>query len=327
MRYVIFGAGAVGGTIGGLLAAAGHEVALISRGAHLAALRSSGLRLQRPDSDETYRIEAAEGPEALAYREDDVVIMAMKTQDAETALLRLAAVAPSTVGVVCAQNGVESERLASRRFQDVYAMCVMLPADHLEPGVVRAYGAPRAGILDLGRYPSGIDERARTIAADLDASGMSSRAIVDPMRVKYGKLLLNLHNAVDALAGAEALKTELPERARAEARAVLATAGISFATAEEDAERRVGFLERRPVAGSGRAGGSTWQSLARGTGSVETDFLNGEVTLLGRIHGIPTPYNAALQIVMRRALAEGWVPGSLDPQELVRIVEEIVDRT
>jgi len=321
MRYVIYGAGAIGGTIGGRLIEAGHDVTLIARGAHLEALQRSGLRLMRPDADDTHAVDAVDGPEAAGIESGDVVIMAMKSQDSESALTRLAACAPDDIRLVCAQNGVESERLALRRFADVYAMCVMLPADHLEPGVVRAYGAPRSGILDLGRFPTGVDDAASSIARDLDSSGFSSEAIPDAMRIKYGKLMLNLHNAVDALGGPAALETDLPARARAEAARVLEKAGIAYASSEEDAARRVGLLERRPVAGEGRAGGSSWQSLARGTGSIETDHLNGEIALLGRLHGVPTPVNAALQTLARRAAAESRAPGTVTPDELIAMID------
>lgn len=324
MRYVIYGAGAIGGTIGGRLVEAGHDVTFIARGDHLVTLQRTGLRLMRPDADVTSPVLAVAGPEEAEIRSGDVVIMAMKTQDSEAALTRLANVAPRDVAIVCAQNGVESERLALRRFADVYAMCVMLPADHLEPGVVRAYGAPRSGILDLGRFPSGVDAVATAIANDLDTSGFSSVAVHDAMRLKYGKLLLNLHNAVDALGGPEALKTDLPTRAREEAASVLRAASIAAATTEEDAARRVGLLERRPVGGEGRAGGSSWQSLARGTGSIETDYLNGEIALLGRIYGVPTPVNAALQTVARRAVTDGRQAGSFSPEELTDLVDAIV---
>ena len=55
--------------------------------------------------------------------------------------------------LVCAQNGVENERIGLRRFRRVYGICVMLPATHLEPGVVEAQGSPHPGMLNIGWYP------------------------------------------------------------------------------------------------------------------------------------------------------------------------------
>ncbi|MGH3212166.1 MAG: ketopantoate reductase family protein, partial [Trebonia sp.] len=65
MRYIIIGAGAVGGTIGGCLGLAGHEVVLIARGAHLDALRADGLRLSTPSGTDTIAAAAIGGPDEI----------------------------------------------------------------------------------------------------------------------------------------------------------------------------------------------------------------------------------------------------------------------
>src|SRR5258705_5929866 len=118
MRYIVIGAGAIGGTIGGRLAASGHEVVLVARGAHLDALRAKGLTLATPDGTSTLDIPAVAGPGAVDLREDDV-LLATKTQDAEPLLtewawrpVRNGTVAAHKLPVVCAQNGVASERIA-----------------------------------------------------------------------------------------------------------------------------------------------------------------------------------------------------------------------
>src|SRR5271170_2028979 len=110
MRYVILGAGAIGGVIGGRLAGAGRDVALVARGEHLIAIRSQGLQLHTPDGVETYHITAVDHPRELDLRSDDVVVVAVKSQDTATALRDLALVAPPGIAVVCAQNGVDNER-------------------------------------------------------------------------------------------------------------------------------------------------------------------------------------------------------------------------
>lgn len=122
MRYVIFGAGAIGGAIGGMLHKAGLEVVLIARGSHLETLSSSGLRLRTPDEDFTVQIPTAPGPKAAQIQPDDVVVLAMKTQDTGKALDELSRDCPHDVPIVSAQNGVENERLALRRFSRVYSM-------------------------------------------------------------------------------------------------------------------------------------------------------------------------------------------------------------
>jgi 2-dehydropantoate 2-reductase len=296
-RFIVYGAGAVGGTIAGRLFQHGHEVVVVARGAHGLACRERGLRLRSADADEVLAVPTVLQPDELVMGEADIVILAMKTQDTLAALDSLVRVALPSTPIVCAQNGVENERLALRRFPNVHAMCVMLPAAHLEPGVVEVSSTPTAGILDLGRYPEGIDQVSVAMAGALDGSGFSSAPIPDVMRRKYAKLLMNLGNALEAACGADARRSPLVGMARDEARACFAAAGIDVASDEEDRQRRGDLLQVKPIDGKPRGGGSTWQSLARGMGRTEVDYLNGEVVLLGRGHGVPTPVNAMLQSV------------------------------
>lgn len=316
MRYVVYGAGAVGGTIGARLHEHGHEVVLIARGRHLEAMRRRGLRLQRPDADDVFDVAVAAAPGEVGITADDVVILTMKTQDTDAALGALAAVSPPEVPFVCAQNGVENERLALRRHQSVYAMCVKLPATHLEPGVVQASGSPVSGILEVGRYPSGSDDLVDRIVADLGGSGFVARAHTDVMRLKYHKLLMNLANATEAVCGRAERRGELARRARQEAAGVLAAAGIAVA-GDDESRRDAGLMRMAEVAGEERSGGSTWQSLARGTGSTEVDYLNGEIILLGRLHGIATPVNELLRQEVHRLTREERRPGTIPAAELL----------
>jgi 2-dehydropantoate 2-reductase len=98
---------------------------------------------------------------------------------------------------------------------------------------------------------------------------------------------------------------------------VLQAASIPYVSAEEDEARRGDLLQMRPVAGRMRGGGSTWQSLTRGAASLETDYLNGEIVLLGREYGVATPVNALLQETGRRAAVERLAPQSLRADELL----------
>ncbi|MCL2734165.1 MAG: 2-dehydropantoate 2-reductase [Actinomycetia bacterium] len=321
MRYLIIGAGAVGGTIGGRLFEAGHEVVLVARGAHAEALRERGLRLELPGRDLELPVPVATSPQELTPRPDDVLVLAVKTQDSVAALDTWAAYGED-LPVVCAQNGVENERLALRRFRDVHGMCVWLPSEHLEPGVVRAPCAPLTGMLHVGRFPSGTDEVTRRIAADLEKSGFAAPVTDDVMAWKYAKLLANLGNAVQAVCGpAEDTPpaAQLAAAARAEGEAVLAAAGIRCIDQQEQTRVRGDRMRPQPLKGAERGGGSSWQSLARGTGSIETDYLNGEIVLLGRTIGVPTPVNEALQRTADHFARTHRPPGTLTPPELAHL--------
>lgn len=323
MRFVVYGAGAIGGTIGGRLFQAGHDVTLIARGDHLRALQSDGLILRSPDDSVTLPVPSVGSPDEAKLAEGDVVLLAMKTQHTAAAVAELARVAPPGVAVACAQNGVENERIALRSFPDVYAICVMLPAEHLRPAVVDALSTPVTGLLDIGRYPTGVDATAEAVSAAFAGATFSSGPRPDVMRWKYRKLLLNLGNAVEAVTGTAGWGSPAAKRLAEEGEAVLRAAGIAYASAAEDAERRGDLLRPRPIEEGARPHGSSWQSLARGAGTIEADYLNGEISLLGRLHGVPTPANDRMQHLANRFAAERRRPGAISVDELDAQLAEV----
>jgi 2-dehydropantoate 2-reductase len=320
VRYIVYGAGGIGGTIGGRLHQHGHEVVLIARGAHAAAIRSAGLRLEDPERSATLRLPVVSNPLELTYSSDDVVIISTKGQDTPSACTQLAAAASGAdISVVAAQNGVDNERILARRFRHVYGMQVILAASHLEPGVVLCHRAPFSGVLGMGRFPTGVDARAVAIAHDLATSGFRSDALPDVTRHKYRKLVSNLSNVIEAVCapGDDSRNGTLATLVRAEAMAVFAAAGIDVATIEEDRARRRDGMELRAVGAIEYEGSSSWQSLQRRTGHIETDQLNGEIVLLGRLHGVPTPVNEALQCIANELANRNEGPGHMSEDEVL----------
>ncbi len=310
MRYVVYGAGAVGGVIGASLARAGREVTLVARGAHLAAIRSGGLVLDAGDGRHRIDAPATDTAAEVGWTDDTVVLLAVKSHQAAVALDDLREHAPAGTAIVCATNGVATETAALRLFARTYAVCVMLPSTHLEPGVVVASCHPTPAILDIGRIPGGTDETTAAVAADLAAAHIESVERDDIMAWKRRKLVMNLGNGVDASFTQGSAADALAERAQAEGEQALRAAGLPFVSADADRERRGDILQRRPDLE--RRGGSTWQSLARGTGDSEIDYLAGEVVLLGRLHGVPTPVNEAVVAATRSLARAGGAPRSLD---------------
>jgi 2-dehydropantoate 2-reductase len=316
MRYVVYGAGAVGGVIAGRLHRSGSPVTLVARGEHLAAIRSAGgLVLDAGDGRHLIDAPATDTAAEVGWTEDTVVLLAVKSHQAAVALADLREHAPADVAVVCATNGIATEVATLRLFARTYAVCVMLPATHLEPGVVVAACHPTPAILDIGRIPSGTDATTAAVASDLRAAGIVSEERDDILAWKRRKLLMNLSNGVDATFAQGEAADELAERALAEGERVLAAAGVTLVTAEEDRSRRGSILQRRPDLE--RRGGSTWQSLSRRTGDSEIDFLGGEIVLQGRLLGIPTPVNDAIVAATRRLAYAGGAPRSLDAAEVL----------
>jgi 2-dehydropantoate 2-reductase len=308
MRFIVYGAGAVGGTLGALLAKAGHPVILIARGEHLRAIAAEGLLLRTPEKEEKLALQAVGRPSEIDWQEGDVVFLAMKTQDTQAALGQL----PPGISLVCLQNGVANERMALRYFADVYGVCVMFPTTHLVPGVVAQHSFPVPGILNIGRYPSGTDDCAARIAQALRSAGFVCEPLPDIMRWKYTKLLMNLGNAIQAVCGTA---PQITGPVREEGQRVLKAAGIDFASDEENRGLRADLITNHDAVGQPRSGSSSWQSLARGTGAIESDYLNGEIVLLGRLHGVPVPYNEHAQKMANHFARAQLPPGSMSADE------------
>ena len=326
MRYVVYGAGAIGGVLGGRLREAGQEVVFIARGENRKAIQQHGLVLQSPQGRRVLEIPVVGHPRELFFTGEDIVILATKSHQTQDAMMELASAAPSHVPVVCAQNGVENERIAQRQFERVIGMYVFIFAAHLTPGAVRYYTHPLSGVADVGSCGRGQDDLAETVAADLRSAGFDSLARTSIMPWKYGKLLDNLVNVLQALCGpdsqAEPDFAALARGAIGEGIACLQAAGIDFVPRETAQDRLASIMPLGEVEGLPFPGGSSWQSLARGAGRIETDYLNGEVVLQGRLHGVPTPINEVLQTMAGRAARRRSAPGSVAIGEIAAEVAQ-----
>ncbi len=160
MRFVIFGAGAIGGAVGARLAEGGFEVALIARGAHLEAIRRDGLRFETPVQRDRPRAAGGRGPGGArrSARAETSCCCAPRARTRPARSRRCASPAPGASRSSAFRTGSTTSACALRSLESVYGAVVMLPAAHLEPGTVLAYGSQLTGIIDVGRYPDGSDE-------------------------------------------------------------------------------------------------------------------------------------------------------------------------
>jgi len=310
VRFIIYGAGGIGGTIGARLHLAGFPVQLIARGEHAEVLRSRGLHFIAPGIDETLRMPTCTHPDQIQWQQDDVVLLCMKSQHTSAALDDLRAAGVKDQAIVCAQNGVANEAMALRRFEHVYAMLVFLPALFLVPGEVVTNATDVGGVLDTGLYTGGIDSTVSTLTAALTSAGFGATPDEQVMRKKYGKLLSNVNNSLSALTNFAEGSKEISTMLNDEALACYKAAGIDCASADE-MKALYGTMQSVKMEQFSRPGGSSWQSAMRGTGNIEVDYLNGEIAQLGRRFGVPTPANSVCQEFAWRLSHEKGKPGSV----------------
>ena len=343
MRYIIYGAGAIGSLVGGLLADTGAEVILIARPAQAEALHQRGLTIHSiyHPTKHIANLKAVTSPQEITPHADDVLMLAVKSSQTNQCIHELHEVFRQTTPLFCVQNGVRNETVAAERFLHVYGVMIAACVNVLEPGVI-AHTFKQD--LVLGNYPLGCDETATKVAQDLSHAGFNAVLSAHVMAAKWGKLVLNLTNALLAITGHHLqLAWSIPEvsllmaEVQEEGLRVIEAAGIPLAEgnspidvfAMTEKTRHIG--ESAPNEEAIRAAEnlpeqqrtyvSTWVDLQQRRGETEAGYLNGEIILLGEKYHIPTPYSFTLLDVVERMAAQQFLPGHYSIGELRQMVE------
>jgi 2-dehydropantoate 2-reductase len=284
------GAGAVGCFYGGMLARAGHDVVLIARPEHVAAIRRDGLRLQALSFDESIRLSADTGPEAV--RGAKIVLFCVKSTDTEAAGAAIAPHLDPDALVLTLQNGVDNaDRLRHVVPREVAATVVYVATGMAGPGHVRHHGRGELVIEPTSRG----DALVRLFAE----AGIPTEVSDNVRGALWVKLILNCaYNAMSAITqmpygwlvqqpGVTRMLRDVVD----ECRAVAAADGVTLPGDVDLAVRRI--AETMPTQVS-----STAQDLARGKPS-EVDHLNGLVVRRGEALGVPVPANRMLQTLVK----------------------------
>ncbi|MFB8003832.1 ketopantoate reductase family protein [Nocardia sp. NPDC056000] len=323
-RYVIVGAGAVGVSLAVELGDRGHDVLLVARGATLKYLAAQPLSYHSHAGHREIRLPAVALDADLGLRVGDIVVLAVKSQDLPTVAPALAwrdvtdeqgtvrGIAASLVPVVTVQNGLDAERTTARWFDTVLGAVFLISAQHTRTGEVRVGGHPYIGGALAGiastLTPEFAEQALKTFTTDLHDANFLIKQVTDIHSYKAAKIVHSVRNGVEVLAGDRKTKDAVGQALSAEARFVLTAAGFDPAnTAALILDPAQGHFSERSGVTAGRQ--STWQSFARGTPTNEVDYLNGEISLLARLHGIPAPLNTGLQQLLGRATHAG---GGLD---------------
>jgi len=206
----------------------------------------------------------------------------------------------------------------------VYGAMIMIPAIFMTPGevinpIIRAFG-----VIEIGRYPRGTDELCGRVAAVLNRAGFFSQVHAEVMKSKAGKCLGNLGNAFDAITDGRGEGREFMDNVRREATQVWDAAGIAYEARDAFIARvRPHYGERKIPVGYAdlEKHSSSWQSLARETGNIEAEQLNGDVVILGRALRIATPFNELLWRIADEMARAGDKPGKYSAEELMAMVK------
>jgi thiosulfate/3-mercaptopyruvate sulfurtransferase len=332
-RYIVIGAGGVGVSIAAELQRAGREVVIVARGAQLEFLRVRKLRYARPDGARSLDLAAVGDPSEVDLTPDDVLVLATKTQDAEAAVADWAwrrvrhpdgtwRQAGVTIPLLTTQNGLETERVALRRFASVLGGVLWIPATYVQAGEVISAGTPAVGVIWLGAYPGGSHPRLAGIADEVRAAGFEVQVVEDILRWKAAKLLGSVTFVLAALYPAGERREQAAHLLRTEAREILVAAGYGIADIAAESTADVSRFTAAPMAGRERGGNSTWQSFSRSS-PLETDFLNGEIVLAARLLGKTAPANEAAAERARAAWRDGVAPGSLSEDDLLATLPQL----
>ena len=325
---VVFGAGAVGLTLGARLARAGEPVLFAARRPEVAArIAAEGVCVDHPESGESFRVRARAvcGIEAAAGQiGGDPVLVCVRRQDAEAALAELARAAPGAV-VATLMNDVDNEELAARHFARVIGGVVRQTCTRSGPNATRAL-AP--GRLVVGAFTAAAAGDAAALAERLHRAGYDVGLSAAILEDKWLKLCVNLMSAPNALVRRDdhAIRAFVEGKARLleEARAALGAEGIRASSCDgrdRSLDEEIAFQRASLARGTSARRlpvyNQVWQALTRDGRSLEGEAYHQRILALAARHGLAAPVNRRALAGLERAARERLGPESLGAEELL----------
>jgi 2-dehydropantoate 2-reductase len=327
MRICVFGAGAVGGNLAVRLSAAGHDVSVVARGEHLAAIRRNGLALVAGDQQIIGNVRAADRTDELGRQ--DVVVSTLKATGLAALAQQITPLLGADTPIVFAQNGIPwwypiglaSDRpvppdlsrldpgglLAAAVSRERVIGAVILSSNQvIEPGVIRN-DSPNSNALVIGEPDDVESTRVAGLRVALEQAGIQSPRTDDIRKSLWNKLLMNLsastlclltEQPVSVLANDAALR-EISARLMQEGAAIAAAHGMQFDATRSDAD----FMSRIGKIASHRP--SILQDYELGR-PMEIDSIILMPQLFGQAAGVATPtLDVVAALAARRAAARG----------------------
>ena len=322
----VAGAGSIGCFVGGTYAAAGRRVALLARPRVIQEIESHGLSLTSfeglKQKIEPRQLRLSDDPTIFA--DAGIVLVTVKSADTAEIAEAIARHAPSDAVVVSLQNGVGNASLLRQRLQGRVVLAAMVPFNVVAAGVGRFHRATSGDIV--------IEQDDAGTAHRLSVPGLPMRATRDIAGVQWGKLLVNLNNAINALSDLP-LRQQLAQRSWrmlfadqiAEGLAAVRAEGIRPVSSTPVPAGFTPHLLRLPDAMFGmvlgrtmkidpQARSSMWEDLKRGR-RTEIDYLQGVITGIADRWGLQVPLSRRIVALIKRAEAAGQGSPGLTPEQ------------
>ena len=323
----IAGAGSIGCFVGGLLAAAGRDVALLARPRVIEEIKANGLRLTGFDgldqSVAASQLRLSEDPAILNGA--GVLLVTVKSSDSADIADVIAQHTPSDAVIVSLQNGVGNTAVLRERLPGSRVLGGMVPFNVIAAGGGRFHRATSGDIV--------IERDEAATAEQLSVLGLKLSATSDIAGAQWGKLLVNLNNGLNALSGLT-LREQLAQRPwrrlladqLAEGLAALKAEGVRPASPTPIPSHLTPYLLRLPdpifniVLGrtmkiDPEARSSMWEDLLRGR-RTEIDYLQGLIAVLAERHGLSAPLSRRVVALVKRAETEGNGSPALTPAQI-----------
>ncbi|WP_050424585.1 2-dehydropantoate 2-reductase [Bradyrhizobium tropiciagri] len=323
----IAGAGSIGCFVGGMLAASGRRVALLARPRLIQEIAGHGLRVSSFDGSERMvpadRLILSDDPSIL--RDAQTVLVTVKSADTGEIAELIARHALTDAAVISLQNGVGNVPLLRDRLPGRNVLGGMVPFNVVALGDGRFHRSTSGDIV--------IAQDDAGTAARLSVPGLAIKATADIDGVQWGKLIVNLNNALNALSNIP-LRQQLAQRGWRQLFADQMAEGLAAVRAEGIApvsptplpsswmphllrlpDALFGMLLGRTMKIDPEARSSMWEDLQRRR-RTEIDYLQGVITAIADRRGLEAPLSRRIIALIRKAEADGKGSPGLTPEQI-----------
>lgn len=328
----VFGAGAIGCYVGGMLQAAGAKVRYLGRESAVETLQKNGLRLSRFDGDDVIipaeQIEISSDPTILSGC--STILLCVKSQDTAEAAVDIAAYRKTGAKTISLQNGVDNVQTLGSSLGSETVFAGMVAFNVLSQGEGRFHRATEGAILMAD------GEQTRRLAALLSSTGTDAETTDNMQNVLWGKLLLNLNNSLNVLSDVP-LVEQLSDRSYRRVLAAMIREAMEAMSGAKIKPAAIGKVQpwliphvlRLPnwlflrlaksmLAMDASARSSMWDDLQKGR-QPEIDHLNGVITRLAETAKTDAPVNRRVMTMVKEAFRDGRSPGISGSELLDRI--------